>query len=541
MIEMKVDGRTIEAKEGETILSALKREGIHVPTLCHLEGLLPSGACRMCVVELEGAPNFVTACSYPVAPGMKILTRSPKVLDARRTIVELLLSNHPDDCLYCARSGKCDLQNLSQALGIRQRLYRGKRNEAERDVAGPIVRDPDKCILCGRCVRVCEEIQAVGAIDFVNRGCKAYIGTAFDQGLNVSSCINCGQCIVNCPTGALTERSYLDEVIAALSDPDKTVVVQHAPAVSVSLAEEFGIEPGQDVDGKMVAALRRLGFKRVFDTSFTADLTIMEEASELAQRIQQGGALPMFTSCSPGWIKFVEQFYPDFIPNLSTCKSPQQMMGAVIKSYFAKRESLDPAKIVSVSIMPCTAKKFECGRPEMAPNHIPDVDYVLTTRELGQLLRTFGVDLMVLPPESADTPFGERSSAGKIFGASGGVMEAAVRTAPPSHRRGIDQAGIQPLWHEGREGDRTKIGDLKSARLSYQDSEMPANSLMRFRRDGRTSSSSKCDLPGGCINGGGQPIGGNVNAARSACKRCTRLTRTNNCVSVTRIRGGADV
>lgn len=518
MIEMKVDGRTIEAKEGETILSALKREGIHVPTLCHLEGLLPSGACRMCVVELEGAPNFVTACSYPVAPGMKILTRSPKVLDARRTIVELLLSNHPDDCLYCARSGKCDLQNLSQALGIRQRLYRGKRNEAERDVAGPIVRDPDKCILCGRCVRVCEEIQAVGAIDFVNRGCKAYIGTAFDQGLNVSSCINCGQCIVNCPTGALTEHSYLDEVIAALSDPSKMVVVQHAPAVSVSLAEEFGIEPGQDVDGKMVAALRRLGFKRVFDTSFTADLTIMEEASELAQRIQQGGALPMFTSCSPGWIKFVEQFYPDFIPNLSTCKSPQQMMGAVIKSYFAQRESLDPAKIVSVSVMPCTAKKFECGRPEMAPNHIPDVDYVLTTRELGQLLRTFGVDLMALPPESADTPFGERSSAGKIFGASGGVMEAAVRTAHYLLTgEELTKLEIQPLrGMKGAKEIRTKIGDLEVGAAVVSglgNARKLLDEIQAGRKDIQFIEVMTC--PGGCINGGGQPIGGNVNAARA--------------------------
>ncbi len=387
MIEMQVDGRMIEAREGETILSALKREGVHVPTLCSMEGLLPSGACRMCIVEMEGPGNFVPACSFPVAPGMKVLTRSPKVLDARRTIVELLLSNHPDDCLYCSRSGKCDLQKLSQDMGIRERLYRGKRNEREKDVSGPIVRDPDKCILCGRCVRICEEVQAVGAIDFVGRGSKAYIGTAFDQGLNISTCINCGQCIVGCPTGALSERSYLEPVIAALADPEKLVVVQHAPSVSVSLAEEFGMEPGQDVDGKMVAALRRVGFDRVFDTSFAADLTIMEEASELAQRIQQGGRLPMFTSCSPGWIKFVEQFYPEFIPNLSTCKSPQQMLGAVIKSYFAGRESIDPSRIISVSIMPCTAKKFESGRPEMAPGHIPDVDYVLTTREAAAHVR----------------------------------------------------------------------------------------------------------------------------------------------------------
>jgi iron-only hydrogenase group A len=518
MIEMQVDGRAIEAKEGETILSALKREGIHVPTLCHMEGLLPSGACRMCVVELEGAPAFVTACSYPVAAGMKIQTSSPKVLDARRTIVELLLSNHPDDCLYCTRSGKCDLQQLSQSMGIRSRVYHGKRNEKEKDVSGPIVRDPEKCILCGRCVRICEEIQGVGAIDFVNRGSKAYIGTAFDQGLNVSTCINCGQCIIGCPTGALAERSYLDEVVAALADPQKFVVVQHAPAVSVSLAEEFGMEPGQDVDGKMVAALRRLGFNRVFDTSFTADLTIMEEASELAQRISQGGKLPMFTSCSPGWIKFVEQFYPDFIPNLSTCKSPQQMMGAIIKSYFAQREKLDPAQIVSVSIMPCTAKKFEAGRPEMAPGHVPDVDYVLTTREMGQLLRMFGVDLLAMTPQTADTPFGERSTAGKIFGASGGVMEAAVRTA---HYllTGQDPAKLEMQPLRGMKGSkeiRIKIGDLEVGAAvvsNLGNARKLLDEIRAGRKDIHFIEVMTC--PGGCINGGGQPIGADANAARS--------------------------
>ncbi len=529
MIEMQVDGRTIEAREGEMILSALKREGVHVPTLCSMEGLLPSGACRMCIVEMEGPGNFVPACSFPVAPGMKILTRSPKVLDARRTIVELLLSNHPDDCLYCSRSGKCDLQKLSQDMGIRERLYRGKRNEREKDVSGPIVRDPDKCILCGRCVRICEEVQSVGAIDFVGRGSKAYIGTTFDQGLNVSTCINCGQCIVACPTGALSERSYLEPVIEALADPEKLVVVQHAPSVSVSLAEEFGMEPGQDVDGKMVAALRRVGFDRVFDTSFAADLTIMEEASELAQRIQQGGKLPMFTSCSPGWIKFVEQFYPEFIPNLSTCKSPQQMLGAVIKSYFASRESIDPSRIISVSIMPCTAKKFESGRPEMAPGHIPDVDYVLTTRELGQLLRMFGVDLLAIEPQTADTPFGERSTAGKIFGASGGVMEAAIRTAYfLLTGQELAKLELQPIrGMKGAKEIRVKIGDLElgaAVASGLGNARKLLDQIRAGRKDLHFVEIMTC--PGGCINGGGQPIGADPNAARARMQALYKIDQT---------------
>jgi iron-only hydrogenase group A len=519
MIQFEADGRRIEAKEGETILSALKREGISVPTLCFLEGLAPTGACRLCVVEVEGAPTFVPACSYPVAPGMKIRTSTPKVLDARRTIVELLLGNHPDDCLYCARSGKCDLQQLSQALGIRQRMYRGKRDMQEKDVSSPsIIRDPEKCILCGRCVRVCEEIQGVGAIDFVGRGCKAYVGTAFGQGLNLSSCINCGQCIVVCPTGALTERSQIDPVVAALADPDKLVVVQHAPSVSVTLAEEFGMPAGQDVDGKMVAALRRVGFDRVFDTSFTADLTIMEEASELAQRISTGGTLPMFTSCSPGWIKFVEEFYPDFMPNLSTCKSPQQMMGAVIKSFFAEREKVEPSRIVSVSIMPCTAKKFECARPEMAPHNVPDVDYVLTTRELAQLLRMFGVDLLAMEPETADTPFGERSSAGKIFGASGGVMEAAVRTAYYLlTRQEMPKLDIQALrGMKGCKEIHTSIGGLEVG-AAVVSGLGNARKLLDQVRAGRNDLQfiEVMTCPGGCINGGGQPIGADPSAARA--------------------------
>ncbi len=529
MITLEVDGRTIEADAGETILTALKREGIHIPTLCHMEGLPPSGACRICVVEVDGSPNLTPSCSYPVADGMKIRTSTPRVLEARKTIVKLLLSNHPDDCLYCSRNGKCDLQKLAKDLGIRHRLYHGKKTSRPMDVSSPaIIRDPEKCILCGRCVRMCEEIQGVSAIDFIGRGSRAFIGTAFDEGLNVSSCINCGQCILVCPTGALSERSYLNEVIAALADPDKMVVVQHAPAVSVTLAEEFDVKAGKDVDGQMVAALRRVGFDRVFDTSFSADLTIMEEASELAQRIKTGGVLPMMTSCSPGWVKFFEQFYPSLIPNVSTCKSPQQMMGAMIKSFFAEREGLDPSKIVSVSIMPCTAKKFECTRPEMAPNNIPDVDYVLTTRELGQLLHMFGIDLAAMHDEQADTPFGERSTAGKIFGASGGVMEAAVRTAHYLLTgKELPDLKIQPL--RGLKGakelhfevDGLKVGAAVVSGLGN------ARVLLDQVCDGRDDLQfiEIMTCPGGCINGGGQPLGADLNAVRARMKTLYKIDR----------------
>jgi iron-only hydrogenase group A len=529
MINIEVDGRTVEAQEGETILSALQRANIKVPTLCHMPDLTPTGACRICVVEVEGMGNLVPSCSYPVAAGMKIRTRNPRVLDARRTIVELLVSNHPDDCLYCVRSGKCDLQALSQDLGVRHRSFHTSHERKPMDVSSAsIIRDPEKCILCGRCVRFCEEIQGVAAIDFIARGSKAYVGTPFNEGLNVSTCINCGQCILVCPTGALSEHSHLDSVIAALTDPNKYVVVQHAPAVSVSLAEEFGVKPGQDVDGMMVAALRRIGFKRVFDTSFTADLTIMEEASELVHRVTTGGKLPMLTSCSPGWIKYVEQTFPDFIPNLSTCKSPQQMLGALIKSFFAEREKIDPAQIVSVSIMPCTAKKFECGRPEMAQNETPDVDYVLTTREAGQLLRRFGIDLLAMTPETADTPFGERSTAGKIFGATGGVMEAAVRTAY-FMITGKELTDLKIIPLRGLKGCKELHVDINGLKVGA----VVASGLGNAKRMLEEFQAGRSDIqfmevmtcPGGCIAGGGQPIGTDQEAIKARMQALYKIDR----------------
>ncbi len=510
MMTIEVNGKSIEAQKGETILSALKRAGIRVPTLCHMEGLVPSGACRICSVEVEGMRNLIPSCSYPVSEGMKIQTHSPRAISARKTIIELLLANHPDDCLYCERNDSCELSRLAVEYGIRERRFKGSRQHMDLDVSSPsIVRDPEKCILCGKCVRVCEEIQGVAAIDFIGRGSKARVGSAFDRGLNLSSCINCGQCIMVCPTGALKEQSHIKKVIDALNNPDMFVVVQHAPSISVSIAEEFDIDPGKDVCGAMTAALRHLGFDRVFDTSFSADLTIMEEASELVHRIQSGGALPMMTSCSPGWVKYLEQFHPQLIPNVSSCKSPQQMMGALIKSYYADAQGIDPKKIFSVSIMPCTAKKFEADRPEMGRNGNSDIDAVLTTREMARLIKQFGIDLRDLEPDCADTPFGTRSTAGKLFGGSGGVMEAALRTA---HflitGKEMDDLKVQPV--RGLDG-------VKEARLSINGMEIGVAVVSGLANAGKLMEQIKAgrkDLhfievmtcPGGCIAGGGQPI-----------------------------------
>ncbi len=531
MIRIEVNGRTVDAQDGDTVLSAVRRAGIAIPTLCHYDGLPPSGACRMCVVDVEGQRSLVPSCAFPVAAGMKVRTHSARAVDARKTLVELLLANHPDDCLYCSRSGSCELQALAQQLGVRRRRYFGSRTPVRMDVASPsIVREPAKCILCGKCVRVCEEIQSVGAIDFIGRGSRARVGPAFDEGLNVSSCVNCGQCVAVCPTGALNEHNQVEEVLAALSDPARYVVVQHAPSVSVSLAEAFGAKPGADVDGQLTSALRRLGFRRVFDTAFTADLTIMEEASELVQRLTTGdpATLPMMTSCSPGWIKFVEQFYPDMIPHLSTCKSPQQMLGAVIKSFFAAREKIDPEKIFSVAVMPCTAKKFEAGRPEMARDGRPDIDAVLTTRELAEMIRAHGLDLATLAAEAPDTPFGERTSAGKLFGASGGVAEAALRTAhvlltgePPASLklqplRGLDGVKEYRATIAGREIGVAAVSSLKHARAVLEQ-------IRAGRSDLHFVEVMTC--PGGCVNGGGQPRSAAPDAVRARMQALYAIDR----------------
>ncbi|MCI0512626.1 [FeFe] hydrogenase, group A [candidate division KSB1 bacterium] len=528
-MQIEMNNRPIEVNSGEMILTALKRVGIKVPTLCHLEGLFPSGACRMCVVEIEGVPGLVPSCAFPVRDGMKIQTHSPRALRARKTIIELLLANHPDDCLYCVRNGCCDLQSLSEELGVRERRYTGNKSQYHIDSSSPsLVRDPAKCILCGKCVRICEEIQGVSAIDFIGRGSRTHIGPAFDLGLNVSSCINCGQCIMVCPTGALREKSYLKEVMAALNDPHKFVVVQHAPSISVTLGEEFGIKPGVDVSGIMTAALRRLGFDRVFDTAFTADLTVMEEASELVHRIQTGGPLPLLTSCSPGWIKYVEEYYPEFIPNLSTCKSPQAMLGALMKSYFAEKAGIDPTQIYSVSLMPCTAKKFEAERPELTHNGVPDIDAVLTTRELARIIKMRGLNLKNLTPEAADTPFGERSSAGKLFGVSGGVMEAAVRTAHyllTGHE--LENPKIQEVRGlEGIKESYLMIGELKVG-VAVVSGLANARKLLHEIKAGRKQLHfvEVMSCPGGCIAGGGQPLGANVEVLRARMKMLYEIDR----------------
>ncbi len=529
-IPITVNGRTVEAEPGEMLLAPIRRAGYSVPTLCYGEGMTPTGACRLCVVEIEGRSGLATSCATPAEAGMEVLTHSPRAVEARRTIVELLLARHPDDCLYCARHGFCRLQDLAEDLGIRRRRFPADPLPTRLDISSPaIARDPAKCILCGKCVRVCEEIQGVAAIDFSGRGSETRIAAAFDEGMNISSCVYCGQCVRACPTGALAEQDSTGRVLEALQDPELTVVVQHAPSISVTLGEEFGLPAGKDVDGLLAAALRRLGFDRVFDTSFSADLTIMEESSELVRRLETGGPLPLLTSCSPGWIKFVEEFHPRFIPHLSTCKSPQQMLGAVIKTHFAKLAGIVPGKIFSVAIMPCTAKKFEAARPEMAREGLPDIDAVLTTREIARMIRMGGIDLARLEPEESDPPFGERTTAGKIFGAGGGVMEAALRnahyllTGSPPERLELKEirgpAGIKEAEVEiaGRKLRVAAVSGTGNARRVLEEMEAGLRELDFIE---------VMTCPGGCVNGGGQPYTADPETIRKRVRALYRLDRS---------------
>jgi len=529
-ISINVNGKKIKANQGETVLNVLNDHGIKVPTLCHLKNMFPTGSCRMCVVEHINSGKLITSCSAAAEDGMEILTHSPRVTEARKVIVELLLSNHPDDCLYCVRNGNCELQGLSQELCVTERRIQGHRNKLPFDTSSvSILRDPEKCILCGRCVRVCEEVMGVACIDISKRGSKSIISTAFNKGLNTSSCVNCGQCIMVCPTGALTEQNHFAEIQEALNNPAKKVVVQYAPAISVSIAEKFGMEPGKDIAGIMNAALRKIGFDYVFDTTFAADLTIMEESNELIKRITENKNLPLITSCCPAWVKYAEEFVPELIPNISTCKSPQQMAGAIIKSYFAEKKNIQKENIYSVSIMPCTAKKFEAQREEMTNKGITDVDAVLTTREFVRFVKLYGINMHEIEAETADSPLGIRTSAGKLFGATGGVAEAAIRTAYHT-LSGEELVRFKIPEIRGLQGQKEvhlQIGDLNIG-VAVVNGLVNAKKLLDEIKTGRNDIQliEVMACPGGCVAGGGQPINLDENAVKERIKSLYRIDET---------------
>jgi len=507
---IKINGRDLQASEGMTVLDVATSADIHIPTLCYHPDLPPMGACRVCLVEIEGERTLQPSCSYPVREGMVIKTHSAAVRKARRTVVELLLSDHPSDCTACAKNGSCELQALAEELGIREVRVRVDPPGHEVDDSGlAIVRDPDKCILCRRCVQTCEEIQGVSALRIKGRGYDTIVGAAFDTPIGSALCVNCGQCINRCPTGALVERVDIPSVWAAIDDPEVVTVTQTAPAVRVALGEALGMPPGKVVTGKLTTALRLLGFDHVFDTDFAADLTIMEEGSELIHRIQNGGVLPQLTSCSPGWIKFIEHFYPELLPNVSSCKSPQQMFGAVAKTFFAQEAGIDPAKMKVVSIMPCTAKKFEAARPEMCDSGYTDVDYVLTTRELAQMIKEQGIDFADLPDSDYDDPLGESTGAAVIFGATGGVMEAALRTAyeiiTQERLEDIDITAVRGM--DGVREAEIAVGDIQFKGAVAHGLKNAATILDRVvagEADYHFIEIMAC--PGGCLGGGGQPV-----------------------------------
>jgi len=510
LVSLTIDGKPVTVEEGTSILEAARSVGIDIPTLCYLKDINVIGTCRVCVVEVEKAKTLQTACVTPVAPGMVVHTNTPKVRASRRLTVELILSDHPYECPTCPRNLNCELQSLAERLGIRKVRFEGKREEFEIDASTPaIVRDPNKCILCRRCVSVCEKVQGVSAIGPFGRGMKTQIGPAWGEAMSESACVQCGQCVLVCPVGALYEKDYTEEVWKALADPDKHVIVQTAPATRVSIGEPFGLPPGSISTGKMVAALRRLGFAKVFDTDFAADLTIMEEGSELLERLAHGGALPLITSCSPGWIKFMEEFYPELSENVSSCKSPQQMFGALAKTYYAEREGIDPSKIVMVSIMPCTAKKYECQRPEMTASGYQDVDYVLTVRELSRMIKQANIDFQELSEEEYDAPLGISTGAGVIFGATGGVMEAALRTAYELYTgKTLPKVDFESV--RGLDGLKEASVDLNGTvlKVAVVHGLGNARALLDKVKSGEVQYHfiEIMTCPGGCIGGGGQPI-----------------------------------
>lgn len=512
MLNVKINGISVSVEKGSTILDAARAAGVEIPTLCFMKEKNEIGACRICVVEANEGRGFriVTACVYPVSEGMEVLTNTEKIQKARRTTLELILSTHEKKCLSCVRSTNCELQKLCRDYGVEESAFEGFKPTYELDTSTPhLVRDNNKCVLCRRCVAACNE-QYVGVIGANNRGIDTAIGTPFEVGLSNVPCISCGQCTVVCPTGALVEKDDTDKIWAALADPDKHVVVQTAPSIRATLGECFGMPIGTNVEGKMVAALRRLGFDKIFDTDFAADLTIVEEANELVERIKNNGTLPMITSCSPGWVKFCEYYYPDMLEHLSTCKSPQQMAGAVIKTYYADKMGIDPKDIVSVSVMPCTAKKFEIGREDQSAAGVPDVDIAITTRELSRMIMRAGISFTNLPDEEFDSPLGEDTGAAVIFGATGGVMEAALRTAN-DWLTGKDNTDIDFTAVRGTQGLKQATVNINGSdiKVAVASGAAAAKCVMDRMKNGNPDGWAFVEImgcPGGCVNGGGQPI-----------------------------------
>ena len=519
MIKIVVDGKTAEVEPNTTIFKAAKSIGIDIPTLCYFQlkdmGIENRpGGCRVCVVEVKGRRNLAPACTTLVSQGMEIQTHNIRVLNARRTVVELILSDHPAECLTCAKSGNCELQNLAQHLGIREIPYQGEQSTYRKDTSPAIIRDIDKCIMCRRCEMMCNEVQTVGALSAVNRGFMAVVAPAFEMNLEKSPCTYCGQCVSVCPTGALTEVDHSRNVVNALADPTKIVVVQTAPAVRAALGEEFGLEPGTLVTGKMVAALRRLGFDYVFDTDFAADLTIMEEGSELLDRLtrylkgDKTVKLPILTSCCPGWVNFFEHYFPELRDIPSTAKSPQQMFGPIAKEYFSKKIGIDRRQMIVVSIMPCLAKKYECQRSEFSLDGDPDVNFSLSTRELAHLIKQSNIDFNALPEENFDNPLGESTGAGVIFGTTGGVIEAACRTAYELHTgKTLGMVDFKEL--RGFENIRYATLDFDGLpiKIGIAHGLGNARKLLEEVRTGKSQfhAIEIMACPGGCIGGGGQP------------------------------------
>jgi iron-only hydrogenase group A len=511
MISLTIDGFKVEVEEGATILEAARQAKVHIPTLCYLPEVQAIGACRVCLVEIEGNRTLQAACVFAAAQGLVVYTNTEKVRKARKFSVEMLLSNHPFECLTCVRNLNCELQSLASELGIREVRFNGDTSSGRIDESSPSIRrDQNKCILCRRCVTVCQDIQSVTALYLQGRGFNTRVEPAFDRDINDVACTNCGQCSLVCPVGAITEKEYIKEVWDALNDPTKFTVIQDAPAVRAALGEEFGYPPGTLVTGKMLAAARKLGFDRIFDTNFAADLTILEEGSELLKRVSEGGTLPLITSCSPGWIKFIEHFYPEMLPNLSTCKSPHQMLGALTKTYYAKKMGIDPKDMVVVSVMPCTAKKFECQRPEMNSSGYQDVDYVLTTRELAKMIKQAGIDFENLADGGYDDPMGEYTGAATIFGATGGVMEAALRTAyelvTGKTLENVEFTAVRGL--EGIKEAVIPVEGIGDVRVAVSHGLGNARKLLERVKEGKVQYHfiEVMACPGGCVGGGGQPI-----------------------------------